>query len=389
MSSANSRMEHVGVHWGEMPESQNIRADMIPVELRNLLILKAMKPDPFKLHQPCKQEDSLFEVPQECISMDSIVLHTIQLLQHCKTLQSLIRLAEEQSNESDPEVPKPLPPAPPVPEKPERIQSYEYNYPFRYMEKKFSTFSEGQGAPPPRLSANSAKKILQKSVATLFAHIGYDNTSQWVLDTMTDVTEEYVQKFTHLLRVAVDQESISGSTGFPDAVECVFYEMGVGSIRTLHGFYQTRVLKYHERKLQECNTLNDEYASLLALPALRPANDCQIIRCGPSETVSEEDIPEIHFPALGDGYSADELQPSLEPGFQMLHSLEQDEQLQNLEPEEEINVSDSPAQQVILQRVSADCSQQATSAGCSNKNRKKKKVSGKPNEVLLKSKDIK
>jgi hypothetical protein len=29
--------------------------------------------------------------------MDSIVLHTIQLLQHCKTLQSLIRLAEEQS----------------------------------------------------------------------------------------------------------------------------------------------------------------------------------------------------------------------------------------------------------------------------------------------------
>jgi hypothetical protein len=50
------------------------------------------------------------------------------------------------------------------------------------------------------------------------------------------------------------------------------------------------------------------------------------LRCGPSEAVSEEDIPEIHFPALGDGYSADELQPSLEPGFQMLHSLEQEEQ---------------------------------------------------------------
>ena len=48
--------------------------------------------------------------------------------------------------------------------------------------------------------------------------------------------------------------------------------------------------------------------------------------CGPSDTVNEEDIPEIHFPALGDGYAADELQPSLEPGFQMLHSLEQEEQ---------------------------------------------------------------
>jgi hypothetical protein len=61
-------------------------------------------------------------------------------------------------------------------------------------------------------------------------------------------------------------------------VERVFYEMGIGSVRTLHEFYQTRVLKYHERMLRECNSLHDEYASLLALPALRPANDCQIIR---------------------------------------------------------------------------------------------------------------
>lgn len=48
----------------------------------------------------------------------------------------------------------------------ERVACYKFS---------FSTFSEGQGSPPPRLSANSAKKILQKSVATLFAHIGYDS----------------------------------------------------------------------------------------------------------------------------------------------------------------------------------------------------------------------
>jgi hypothetical protein len=61
MLVSNPRMECASAHWGEMPESQNIRAEAIPVELRNLLILKAMKPDPLKLHQPCKQEDSLFE----------------------------------------------------------------------------------------------------------------------------------------------------------------------------------------------------------------------------------------------------------------------------------------------------------------------------------------
>jgi hypothetical protein len=61
MLIANPRMEHVPEHWGEMHESQNIRAEAIPAELRNLLILKAMKPDPFNLHQPCKQEDNWFE----------------------------------------------------------------------------------------------------------------------------------------------------------------------------------------------------------------------------------------------------------------------------------------------------------------------------------------
>lgn len=318
-------MEHGTEHWGEVRESQNTGTEVIPAELRNLLVLKAMKPDQFKVHQPCKQDDGLVEVPPECSCMDGVVLHTVQLLQHCKTLQSLITLARqqaEQSNENEFEVPKPLPPAPPIPEKLERIQTYQYNYPFRYMEKKVSTFSEGQGPPPPRLNTNTAKTILQKSVATLLAHIGYDNTRQYVLDTLTDVAEEYIQKFTRLLRIAIDQESMSGPTGFSDAMERVFYEMGVGSVRTLHGFYQTRVLRYYERVLKKCACLHNEYSSI-AVPVHISASDSEII----SETVNEEDIPEIHFPALGDGYAADELQPSLEPGFQMLHSLEQEEQI--------------------------------------------------------------
>jgi hypothetical protein len=41
------------------------------------------------------------------------------------------------------------------------------------------------------------------------------DTCQYVLDTLTDVAEEYIQKFTRLLRIAVDQESMSGPTGFP------------------------------------------------------------------------------------------------------------------------------------------------------------------------------
>ncbi|PSN37665.1 hypothetical protein C0J52_05620 [Blattella germanica] len=154
-------------------------------------------------------------------------------------------------------------------------------------------------------------------------------TSYYILDTLTDIAEEYIQKFTQLLRVTIDQEAMTESTGFADAMERVFHDMGEGSMITLHEFYQ----------------------------------------CSTSEIDNEEDIPEIHFPALGEGYSADELQPSLEPGFQMLHSLEQEEQLQNLETEEEINVSDSPNQDLTLQGTSMD-SQQTPNP---NKSRKKKK----------------
>lgn len=45
------------------------------------------------------------------------------------------------------------------------------------------------------------------------------DTCQYVLDTLTDVTEEYIQKFTRLLRIAVDQESMSGPTGFPVCIQ--------------------------------------------------------------------------------------------------------------------------------------------------------------------------
>lgn len=60
-------------------------------------------------------------------------------------------------------------------------------------------------------------------------------------------------------------------------MERVFYEMGVGSVRTLHEFYQTRVLKYHERVLNKCASLHDEYSSL-AVPVNKSASDTEIIR---------------------------------------------------------------------------------------------------------------
>jgi len=63
-------------------------------------------------------------------------------------------------------------------------------------------------------------------------------------------------------------------------MERVFYEMGVGSVRTLHRFYQIRVLRYYEQVLNKCASLHDEYSSL-AVPVHRSASDNEIIRYVP------------------------------------------------------------------------------------------------------------
>lgn len=42
----------------------------------------------------------------------------------------------------------------------------------------------------------------------------------------------------------------------------VFAEMGLGSITTLHDFYQTRILHYHENMVETCQQLSQEYNKL-------------------------------------------------------------------------------------------------------------------------------
>ena len=45
-------------------------------------------------------------------------------------------------------------------------------------------------------------------------------------------------------------------------MEQVFHEMGIGSVATLHDFYQTRVLKYHDNMMKMCKHLVAQYDKL-------------------------------------------------------------------------------------------------------------------------------
>lgn len=112
-----------------------------------------------------------------------------------------------------------------------------------------SAFS-GKGEPVTELSWHSCRQLLYQAVATILAHAGFECANESVLETLTDVAHEYCLKFTKLLRFAVDREARLGQTPFPDVMEQVFHEVGIGSVLSLQKFWQHRIKDYHSYMLQ-------------------------------------------------------------------------------------------------------------------------------------------
>lgn len=112
----------------------------------------------------------------------------------------------------------------------------------------------GKGEPVTELSGPSCRQLLYQSVATVLAHAGFELAHESVLETLTDLVHEHYQRLTWLLRVAVDREAQLGATPFPDVVEQVFHEMGIGSVLALQRFWQSRIKDYHSYMVQVRHT---------------------------------------------------------------------------------------------------------------------------------------
>nr|CAD7430783.1 unnamed protein product [Timema monikensis] len=283
--------------WGEMAPSSEECA--LSADLQKILLLKAMKQEPLKLYQPCTPtfgEPVL--VPLECSKMDGKIIQTLPLVQHYRRLESLITDFQTAIRHPNPTFENEFPLPSSIPDVPPLELKHSIIFPFRHMEKHLSPFHMGVGEPPFKLSSINTRHILRKSVAAVLAHTGYEMASQTALDTLTDVTDSLLNKIAVALHNAFERERLRGPTGFPAPVPKLWTTMA-------------------EAEEQDGN------------------------------------VPEIHFPAQADDSVVDQLQPSLETGFQMLHSLEQ-EQLHNLDTGEDIDVSDSPNLDRSVSSVSSD-----------------------------------
>uniref|UniRef100_A0A1B6CZM6 Bromodomain associated domain-containing protein n=2 Tax=Clastoptera arizonana TaxID=38151 RepID=A0A1B6CZM6_9HEMI len=312
--------------WGELPELPIDWDKVVPKDIGKLIILNAIKPELPKPKQPTPDENTkhTFQVISPEHSMiEENVSKTIQLIQYNRKLKK--RIHQLLSNNEP--TPDDLKETTIITELVKQKNKQKYHP--RSMENKESAFTLGDTIVLPALGSIVSKDILYKSVAALVAHAGFDSAMECTLQVLVDIVEDYIKRFTSFLRIAVDREEVNGNTGFPDVMERVFFDMRIGSVLEVHKYYQSKVLNRLEevkisckRDLETCNKLQEKK---LYLARKSPDNQLRLKQ----EIVDEEDIPEIHFPAMGDGDGVDELQPSLEPGFQMLHSLEQEVQLQS------------------------------------------------------------
>lgn len=236
----------------------------------------------------------------------NLITHTIQLHAYARQLTAILDQTENAVFEGARLDPLSLPSLPPEPDL--KIE-HEWNPPINFLEKTYCDFSLGKGPSILPFSPESHNKALSQCVAISFGHVGIATCTNTALNAVTDALDHYMTNFCKLMRSVVDKEAGGLKSGYSDVISKVLAELNVGN---LHDFYDKRVIGYHKRIKSKCEDLRNQ-CEALALRDIAPQ-------------LKLEEVPELHFPAALDGAFT----PSLEPGFQMLHSLEQ-EQLQQLD----------------------------------------------------------
>ncbi|XP_044761567.1 STAGA complex 65 subunit gamma-like [Coccinella septempunctata] len=315
-----------GPHWGEVthvsPETTpNVSAD----------IEKAM--DKFSLSEfdsseggELAAEHSIVLIPQ-----DPLVTYAISLHKHMTYMTEIIRLAELaiESNVRPSEDA-----APPVPTLPKVDLKHRFNC-LNFIPKEETDFTQGKEVEVPVLSETIVRKVLRRSICTLFAHLGYESSHESVIDILVDVLKEFYRIFCSRIENAIHDEKENCSSGFPHAIERVLVELGMGGVKGLHDYYRSRVIKYVNVLRGRCRELNEYYNQLLAEKS--PSPDVDVGKMMSIEIKKEEieENPEVH---LLDG----EIElSSLETGFQLLNSLEE-ANLQNLMEGDDLLTTESP-----------------------------------------------
>lgn len=239
---------------------------------------------------------------------NSHVLNTINLHQHLRTMEEDTMLGNITTVDS-----KDL----------EHITDSKSMFHFPPLQTKRDKFKDSSTIH--HLMPQTARSLLRHSVIALLAHIGFESSSDFAIETLTDIMDHFLRRMTCLFKVAVEH----ADQGFPDSVERVLLETGVGGVAALHNYYQEYVLKFEQNMRRKVEETMERQRTIQAANKIKLEELDEFSNAYRKVPTLQLLDPKIGFP------------PSLNAGFQMLYSLEHDE-LNNLETKKEVNVSDSP-----------------------------------------------
>lgn len=292
--------------WGEFDDDGRDETVLQNVNF-NPIIELAMQNIP---EIPITVKSSPIELPKP-----NLITHTIQLHAYSRRLTAILEQTENAVCEGARFDVMSIPTMPPEPNiKLEHVPTMPVNF----LEKEYCDFSLGKGPTILPFTPESHERALRQCAAIAIGHVGIATCTNTVLTAISDALDIYISNMCKLLRTVVDKEASGLHSGFPDAISKVLADLNTGN---LHDFYQNRVIQYHNMMKQKCKELR-AHCEALAVGDIAPQ-------------LKLEEVPELHFPAALDGAFT----PSLESGFQMLHSLEQ-EQLQGLELLDSISTDD-------------------------------------------------
>lgn len=244
----------------------------------------------------------------------NLITHTIQLHAYSRHLSTILEQIDNTLYERVRLDPSSIPTPPPDP----NLKSeHETNAPINFLEKLYCNFSLGRGPVILPFTPESHKRALRQCAAIAIGHVGIPTCTNTALTALADALDIYMTNFCKLMRTVTDREASGLKSGYPDIISKVLADLNVGN---LHDFYENRIVKYHAKIKKKCENLRSQ-CEVLAMRDIAPP-------------LKLEEVPELHFPAALDAFT-----PSLEPGFQMLQSLEQ-EQLQGLEMLDTVSTDD-------------------------------------------------
>lgn len=294
-----------GTLWGELPARETLKQEVITPDVIENIWRQVM--------EESNNPDCDFQVDRQAeLPMGNLhVLNTINLHQQLRMMEEGMVLENMTTIEAQD-----------LQEKKEAQNSFQ----FSPVQKEKNVFKNASTIH--YLTPEAARSILKHAVITLLAHIGFEKSSNIAIETLTDIANHFLRRITLLMKAAYEQRD----HGFPDILERVLVETGIGGVAALHDYYQEYVLKFEDNMKKKVEAMIEKQRMVLD----EAANKLQFEELDEFGNVYRE-VPTLQLldPEMG-------FPPSLDAGFQMLYSLEQDE-LNNLEvEEEEVNVSDSP-----------------------------------------------